>query len=96
LQIAASQGNLEMTKLLLEQGADPDIEGGEYGTALVAATVSGHPEIVKLLLQSGADASIQGGRHGTALQAATNQGSAEIIELLGEIMGGKRREGWVH
>ncbi|KAJ7110469.1 ankyrin repeat-containing domain protein, partial [Mycena epipterygia] len=60
LQAAAFQGNLEIVKLLLAHGANPNIEGGQNGTALQAATVCGHTDIVKVLLEHGADASVQG------------------------------------
>jgi ankyrin repeat protein len=60
--------------------------GGEYGTALQAASHQGNPEVVTLLLQKGAEPNVQGGimhsrgcmthitlaggKYGTALQAA--------------------------
>jgi hypothetical protein len=42
-------------KLLLENGADVNLEGGEHGTALKAAEETRwNTEIVKLLLEHGA------------------------------------------
>ena len=42
-------------KLLLENGADVNAEGGKYRNALQAALSKGHKEIVKLLLDKGAE-----------------------------------------
>ena len=42
-------------KLLLENGADVNAEGGKYRNALQAALSEGHKEIVKLLLDKGAE-----------------------------------------
>jgi ankyrin repeat protein len=69
-------GHLKLVKLLLEKGADPNVQGascailstwthtfaagGEYGTALQAASYGGHLEIVQFLLENGADPNIQG------------------------------------
>src|ERR1700761_8677996 len=72
----------KVTRLLLDEGADVNIQGGEYGSALQVASSSGHVEIVKLLLDNGADVNIQGGHFGSALQAASRSGHLEIVRLL--------------
>lgn len=72
LQAASFGGYQEIVKLLLNNGADVNAQGGEYGNALYAASDGGHQEIVKLLLENGANA--QGGEHGNALQAASFRG----------------------
>ncbi|KAF8155209.1 ankyrin repeat-containing domain protein, partial [Mycena galopus ATCC 62051] len=82
LQTAALQGNLEIVKLLLAHGADPNIEGGRYGSALQAGVVSGNTEIVKALLEGGANVGVTGGQYGSALQAATALEHLEIEQLL--------------
>jgi len=41
----------EMTKLLLEKGADVNAQGGRYGNILQAASAQGHEAVVKLLDQ---------------------------------------------
>jgi ankyrin repeat protein len=63
LQRAASQGNLESVRRLLDGGADPNAADRDT-TALGAAAYQGHTEIVTLLLARGADAkqSVQGSR----------------------------------
>ena len=58
LKNAAAQGHLEIVKLLLEHGADPNLpeEGiAPRGHALYSAVANGHLEIACLLLEKGAD-----------------------------------------
>ena len=56
-------------QLVLEKGADVNAQGGEYGTALQAASANRDLDIVRLLLDKGADINARGGKYGTALQA---------------------------
>ncbi|KAF5328506.1 hypothetical protein D9758_017321 [Tetrapyrgos nigripes] len=72
----------EEVEMLLDKGADPNIQDDIFGTALLVASHQGLGEIVGLLLDNGADPNIRGGEHGTALCAASHQGSKEIVELL--------------
>lgn len=67
---------------LLKHGADANVQGGWYGTALQAAVVQGHIETVRLLLNCGVDVNAQGGEFGTALQAAAMQDNIEMMRLL--------------
>lgn len=55
LHIAASDGNLQEVKQLLELGADIEKIFGEYGTALAAAAGEGQLSCIKYLLDKGAD-----------------------------------------
>jgi ankyrin repeat protein len=81
--------------MLLERGADVNIVGGEYGTALRAALAEGHEDIARLLLEYGADPFVQvHGRHSSAsakilieefdsaLAVAAASGKSSIIQLL--------------
>jgi uncharacterized protein len=57
LKNAAISGHLEIVKLLLAAGADPNLpeEGiAPHGHALYSAVVAGHYEIARLLLEHGA------------------------------------------
>jgi ankyrin repeat protein len=57
LYTAAVQGEVEIVRLLLEAGADPNKEspGETEGTPLCAAASWGRTEVVRLLLEHGAD-----------------------------------------
>ncbi|KAJ7806204.1 ankyrin repeat-containing domain protein, partial [Mycena olivaceomarginata] len=57
-------------------------QGGEYGTALRAASLAGHIETVRLLLEHSADVNIIGGKYGTALQTASLTGHIDTVRLL--------------
>lgn len=54
LQTASWGGHQEIVKLLLDNGAEVNAQGGDYGNALQAASRGGHREIVKLLQRRGA------------------------------------------
>ena len=59
LIISAIKGHLECMKVLIREGADLNIQGGNGNTALTAAAIKGHVESVKLLIQAGADLDIR-------------------------------------
>jgi hypothetical protein len=56
-----------VVQLLLNQGANVNAQGGQYGTALQAASMEGHEAVVQLFLNQGANVNAQGGHYGTAL-----------------------------
>jgi ankyrin repeat protein len=76
--IASLKGNVEIVKLLLENGAEVNAEEN----ALHAAAYQGNEVILKLLLEYGAEVNAGGGEY--ALQAALVywQGSEAIVKLL--------------
>ncbi|KAJ7900820.1 Pfs, NACHT and ankyrin domain protein [Mycena leptocephala] len=74
--------HLEPARLLLEHGADVNAQGGQYWTALQAASAEGHLELARLLLEHGAEVNAQGGEDGNALQAASSGGRLEVARLL--------------
>lgn len=55
LYFAASMGHLQAVKELLELGAHVSVQGGEFGTPVVATVMGGHEETLRLLLEKGAD-----------------------------------------
>ena len=66
LHEASREGNTELVKQLLDDGAPLD-EKDEYGhTALMVASLEGHTEVVKLLLDKGAPVDEKGERGHTA------------------------------
>lgn len=69
-------------RLLLERGADPNLFGGAYGSALQAACHNGDIRCVKLLLDHGADPNLHGGPAHSALSAACSAKDIRIVRLL--------------
>lgn len=59
-----------MVRILLEHGANVNAVGGEYETALIAASAKGYETHVQVLLEFGADVRHRSATHGTAAQAA--------------------------
>ena len=82
LQTLAYDGKVEAIRLLLDNGVDVNMPGGEYGNALHAAACNGHVEAMRLLLDRGADVNAQGGFYGNPLQAAAHNGKVEAVRLL--------------
>jgi ankyrin repeat protein len=54
LMHAAANGNIDVTKLLVENGADLEAESEDGHTALMYAMEEGHTEIAELLEEAGA------------------------------------------
>ncbi len=85
LKNAAANGHIEIIRLLLEFGADPNLreEGtAPHGHALYAAAANRHHEIVKLLLEHGAYPNPPVESSADALSRAIMNSDQEMIELL--------------
>ncbi|KAH8826151.1 hypothetical protein DL96DRAFT_1816565 [Flagelloscypha sp. PMI_526] len=67
---AAHSSQLHVVRALVEHGADVNVSGGAYGSALQAAATKGDLDMVKLLVESGADVNMAGGLYGPPLEAA--------------------------
>jgi hypothetical protein len=82
LWMACGEGHLEITKMLLEEGADKDTADNIGRTPLCAASYYGHTEVATMLVAKGADkdkAMINGI---TPLKAASYKGHTEIVNYL--------------
>jgi len=82
---AAARGHLEIVKLLLERGADPNLpeEGiAPRGHALHSAAYYGHIDIVKLLLEHGAYPNVEIESSADTLSTAISRDDKAIVELL--------------
>jgi ankyrin repeat protein len=82
LSAAVRRGDLGMTRLLLEHGANPNLseEGAPRGASLLIAVGDRQREIVRLLLAHGADPNAKVDSSGTPTLRA--EGDAELLELL--------------
>jgi hypothetical protein len=67
---AASHGHIEIVKLLLQKGADPNARNIGSNTALMLAARFGHIEVVKALIAGGADVNARDRFGDTALDNA--------------------------
>lgn len=81
LLLAVEQGDVELTRILLDAGADPDLKGNGF-TPLVLAALKGHARIAELLLRAGADPDLKSGDGNTPLIAAALMGHAEVVRVL--------------
>lgn len=83
LMLAVSHGNLDMVQILIEAGADINIQDEDGSTALMCAAEHGKIDIVKLLLaQLDCDSSVQDVDGSTALKIALDAGYRDIGILL--------------
>jgi RNA polymerase sigma factor (sigma-70 family) len=85
LKNAAAKGHIEIVKLLLEAGADPNLpeEGiAPHGHALYSAVSNGHFETAKLLLEHGAYPNPEVESSADALSIAIMNKDEKMVELL--------------
>lgn len=86
LIVAAWQGNVEATRLLLDAGADPNATADDAFTPLYAAAVWGHQDVVELLLERGAvpNPPVRADVMSPAevARAANHEGIAQLLESV--------------
>jgi len=94
---AALSGDIEVMRILLEAGADPNIKTAQGSTALMAASginwipgqTYSHPEAdyieaVKLCLDHNAEVNAKNSLGLTAMHGAANRGWASIVQILAD------------
>lgn len=69
-------------KTILKKGANINAKGGEYGTALVAASRNNHEEVVQLLLKNGAKVNAESRDYGNAMSIALYEGHKGMVRLF--------------
>ncbi|KAK6502735.1 hypothetical protein TWF506_003310 [Arthrobotrys conoides] len=83
LTAAAFDGTLDIVRMLLDHGADPN---SPNGWALQTAAEQGHLEVVELLVERGANVNAcldeEKFSLGTALQAACEAGQDDVVDFL--------------
>jgi ankyrin repeat protein len=82
LQMAASEGKLEIAQLLLTEGADPNEKDKHGRTALMAAAINGRRAVAEFLLKKGADANARDLDMATPLMDAAWGGDPQTVKLL--------------
>ena len=82
LMLASRNGHMEIARLLLDAGAEPNLWDCDGETALMCASSRGHVEIVRLLLDAGADKNFPDEYERTALMHASRNGHIEIVRWL--------------
>jgi ankyrin repeat protein len=85
LMIASQDKQLEMVKLLVENGANINIENEYNYSALMYAIYSGKLKIVKYLVEHGADINIKGIDNYKPLSLASHYGNLDIVKYLIEV-----------
>ncbi|KAK8788592.1 hypothetical protein V5799_021639 [Amblyomma americanum] len=83
LMLAASHGRLEMIKLLLDAGAEPNVQDNDGSTALMCAAEHGYIEIVRALLaHPDTEVSLADNDGSTALTIAMEAGHKDTALLI--------------
>lgn len=73
---------LEMTKLLLENGADVKVVDEDNWTALLWASWTGMPTVVEELVKAGSDVNALDNQKQSALMIAAQRGNDKVVEIL--------------
>lgn len=82
LMTAASSGNLEIVKLLVERKASVNRADVYGSTALVKVALHGHADVAAFLLDSHADVNARGAENWTALHYAALWDHVALAKLL--------------
>ncbi len=93
LQVAASEGDIEIVKLLVRNGAGVDTGGYCGYSPLLLASLEGHYETVEYLLKNGADVKLKsqnklGCQETTPLKIAEEKGHTKVVKLLKDAAAG--------
>ena len=82
--MAAVENETEVIKVLLEGGANPNVQNSQGDTPLICATkyAGGKAVTVKLLVEAGTDLAMQDNNGKTALDYAKAKKQEEAIALL--------------
>ena len=84
LHLAVQTGNLAVSTLLVEAGADVNLQArnSNGGTALLMSAQKGHLEVMKMLIDAGADLRATTSKGSTTLHLAAEYGHTEVITAL--------------
>ncbi len=95
LHAAVGLAKLDMINLLLDAGAQLELEGSEHGTALMGACATGRLAAVKLLVARGGRTSyVKDGQCYSALRAARHHPEVKRWLLVGRFLEGPKLITW--
>ena len=77
---AAANGHADVVKLLIQSGADVNLQGEAWYGPLHRACENGHVEVAKILLENGADVNLF--HHHRPIHYAVMNGNTELAEIL--------------
>jgi ankyrin repeat protein len=80
LMLSCYHGHLELTRMLLEKGADPNILNERGQSPIAGCVFKGHDDIAKLLMEKGAD--LRAGQP-NAIDSARMFKREGLLELFG-------------
>mmetsp|Transcript_15409 Transcript_15409/g.11217 ORF Transcript_15409/g.11217 Transcript_15409/m.11217 type:complete len:126 (-) Transcript_15409:178-555(-) len=83
--MASANGHAEIVKVLLENGADPNVINEAGNTALHWAALNGKEDVVKLLLQYKADPNLKNTYGRLPIEEALQHSHTSIAEFLAPI-----------
>jgi len=85
---AASEGDVEKVKALLEKGADPDARNQtNKTTVLMIASKKGYLDVANVLLDAGADVNARNTLGRTPLHMSARNGKNDVVKRLLEVEG---------
>lgn len=84
LMQSAMYGYPNLTRILLENGENPNYKDSNGQTALFYAVRTNHIDVITILLENGADINIKSYYEETALSIANDNDQTEIINILTE------------
>jgi ankyrin repeat protein len=84
LNAAAVENEIEVIRVLLARGADPNVQNSQGDTPLICATKygGGRAETVELLVQAGSDLGVRDNKGNTALDYAKAKDQQAAIALI--------------
>ena len=82
LDLAVSTGNADMTRLLLNLGAEAHAAASHPRPRLINAATSGHVEILTMLIEAGVSVDQADGDGNPALRYAIEKGHAHVVQTL--------------
>ncbi len=79
---AASAGDIDTLRMLINSGADLNLQGDGGLTALMMVAYLGHNDIIQMLITAGANLNLQEDNGNTALMMAITAGHNDIVQML--------------